>query len=70
MATDSGDAGQSITAGDQLRLDLHPDVADETIGAAGQQRDEVLLQVVELDAELATANVRHFPMFADLAPPY
>jgi predicted nucleic acid-binding protein len=24
----------------------------------------------ELDAELATANVRHFPMFADLRAPY
>ncbi len=25
---------------------------------------------VELGAPLATANVRHFPMFPDLAPPY
>lgn len=25
---------------------------------------------LELGAELATANVRHFPMFPDLAPPY
>jgi predicted nucleic acid-binding protein len=25
---------------------------------------------LELDAELATANVRHFPMFPDLKPPY
>lgn len=23
-----------------------------------------------LDAELATANIRHYPMFAELAPPY
>lgn len=26
--------------------------------------------VIELGAELATANVRHFPMFPDLQPPY
>jgi predicted nucleic acid-binding protein len=25
---------------------------------------------LELDAELATANVRHFPMFPGLEPPY
>lgn len=25
---------------------------------------------IELDAELATSNVRHYPMFPDLVPPY
>jgi len=25
---------------------------------------------IEFDAELATSNVRHYPMFPDLAPPY
>lgn len=35
-------------------------VADLIIAAAAE----------ELDAELATCNVRHFPMFAGLRPPY
>ena len=40
----------------------HPDlsVADLLIGATA----------LVLDAPLATANVRHFPMFAGLQPPY
>jgi hypothetical protein len=35
-------------------------LADLVIGATAEQ----------LDAGLATANVRHFPMFGDLQPPY
>ena len=35
-------------------------LADLVIAATAEQ----------IDAELATANVRHFPMFEDLQPPY
>ena len=47
-----------------LRRDYGPSpglrLADAVIAATAQQRN----------AELVTMNVRHFPMFPDLAPPY
>ena len=47
-----------------LRRDYGPShglaLADAVIAATAQQHD----------AELVTLNVRHFPMFPDLAPPY
>ena len=39
-------------------------------GGIGSAELIVAATALQLDAELATLNVKDFPMFADLAPPY
>jgi predicted nucleic acid-binding protein len=77
-------AGEETATRDLFRLIAWVAV-DETIaeaaGALGRQYlrshpgidavDLIVAAVTQhLDAELKTTNLKHFPMFADLAPPY
>lgn len=73
------------TSAEQLFRTLHWVPLDEPIarraGELGRRWDRhrpgisladlvIAATAEQVDAELATANVRHFPMFADLQPPY
>ena len=69
---------------DLMRLMTWADVDESTSEAAGELGRIYLAShsgievadlivaalTLELDAELKTVNVKHFPMFKDLAPPY
>jgi len=73
------------TSAEQLFRTLHWVPLDEAIarraGELGRRWDRhrpgisladlvIAATTEQVDAELATANVRHFPMFEDLQPPY
>lgn len=73
------------TSAEQLFRTLHWVPLDEPIarraGELGRRWDRhrpgisladlvIAATAEQVDAELATANVRHFPMFEDLQPPY
>jgi len=73
------------TSAEQLFRTLHWVALDEPIarraGELGRRWDRhrpgisladlvIAATAEQVDAELATANVRHFPMFEDLQPPY